>query len=263
MDKVAGNDVYARLYRHDTLSATQKRQSIAKPKRRHSQSCPLPDPALMTISGSSPQATLDGDPNDPHTLLKGVFQFYCRFGRTGARGPSETTMDNANFAKFCRECPRLVDHNFSAVDIDLTFVKVKAKGERRITYPMFLEALGIIATKKYPKQTLAGAVPMLLDVNISTLGCLDSALGTAKSPGKSVWRRKVSVIHEQPVDADPLKRDDTVGAEQVESVRNNQQLESLPEALPEAPVETTITMPPSAPSVAEKDLTRDFPTNNS
>jgi len=41
---------------------------------------------------TSPQATLRGDPNDPHTLLRGVFQFYCRYGRTGARGTAETTI---------------------------------------------------------------------------------------------------------------------------------------------------------------------------
>jgi hypothetical protein len=33
-----------------------------------------------------------GDPNDPHTLLKAVFHYYCRFGRTGARGVGEKTM---------------------------------------------------------------------------------------------------------------------------------------------------------------------------
>ncbi|KAF0774463.1 hypothetical protein AaE_001837 [Aphanomyces astaci] len=108
-----------------------------------------------------PQATLDGDPNDPHTLLRGVFQFYCRYGRTGAHGTSETTLDNANFAKFCRECPDLVGGSprFSTVDIDLIFVK-----------------------------GLTSALPTLLDAHIAKLSCLDSA----RSPGKSTWRRRVA-----------------------------------------------------------------------
>ncbi|RHY94500.1 hypothetical protein DYB37_002504 [Aphanomyces astaci] len=144
---------------------------------------------VMSLSAlPCPQATLDGDPNDPHTLLRGVFQFYCRYGRTGAHGTSETTLDNANFAKFCRECPDLVGGSprFSTVDIDLIFVKVKAKGARRISYPMFLEALGIIATKKYPAMGLTSALPTLLDAHIAKLSCLDSA----RSP--STWRRRVA-----------------------------------------------------------------------
>ncbi|RHY32147.1 hypothetical protein DYB32_002814 [Aphanomyces invadans] len=36
------------------------------------------------------------------------------------------------------------------VDVDLTFCKVKIKKERRITYAMFLEAIGIMALKKFP-----------------------------------------------------------------------------------------------------------------
>lgn len=35
---------------------------------------------------------VQGDPNDPHTLLKAVFHYYCRFGRTGAKGRSEKTL---------------------------------------------------------------------------------------------------------------------------------------------------------------------------
>jgi hypothetical protein len=55
-----------------------------------------------------------------------------------------------NFAKFCRECPNLVGTHFDRADIDLTFAKVKIKGERRIPYALFVEALGIMARKKYP-----------------------------------------------------------------------------------------------------------------
>jgi len=59
-------------------------------------------------------------------------------------------LDNTNFAKFCRECPELVGDHFSRIDIDLIFAKVKPKGERRINYNLYLEALGLIALKKYP-----------------------------------------------------------------------------------------------------------------
>ncbi|KAF0732335.1 hypothetical protein Ae201684_010621 [Aphanomyces euteiches] len=192
-------DVYSRLYDRGTFSATRKHTSD-KPKRsRSTRTCPLPDSPL----GSNPQVSLEGDLNDPHTLLRAVFQFYCRFGRTGAHGTSETTMDNANFAKFCRECPQLVGDNFSPVDIDLTFVKVKAKGERRISYVMFLEALGIIATKKYPDKSLAVALPLLLEMNVSTLSCLETAL----SPGRTSWRRKSSLTDGHSTKATKLERE--------------------------------------------------------
>lgn len=92
---------------------------------------------------------LCGDPNDPHTLLKAVFHYYCRFGRTGAKGAGEKTLDNANFSKLCRDCPGLLDNAFASTDVDLIFIKAKKKGERRINYARFLDALGMIAVQKY------------------------------------------------------------------------------------------------------------------
>lgn len=50
----------------------------------------------------------------------------------------------------CRECPELVDSRLTRTEIDLIFVKVKKKGERRINYARFLDALGLIAAEKYP-----------------------------------------------------------------------------------------------------------------
>ncbi|ETW03308.1 hypothetical protein, variant [Aphanomyces invadans] len=177
-------DVFTRLYGQVASSAATRKRPSDKIKHRRTirstKSCPLLDASVATMSVATPcpQATLDGDPNDPHTLLRGVFQFYCRYGRTGAHGTSEVTMDNANFAKFCRECPDLV---------------VKAKGVRRIAYPMFLEALGIIATKKYPDMALTSALPTLMDAHIAKLGCLDHA----RSPGKSTWRRRAAATEER------------------------------------------------------------------
>lgn len=114
---------------------------------------------------------VQGDPNDPHTLLKAVFHYYCRFGRTGAKGRSEKTLgtlhlapkppirsansialvsaDSANFSKLCRDCPDLIASDFRTTDVDLIFIKAKKKGERRINYTRFLDALGMIAIQKY------------------------------------------------------------------------------------------------------------------
>lgn len=58
-------------------------------------------------------------------------------------------VDNANFSKLCRDCPELLDARFTKTDVDLIFVKAKKKGERRINYTRFLDALGMIAIQKF------------------------------------------------------------------------------------------------------------------
>jgi hypothetical protein len=148
---------------------------------------PAPPPAPPSVerptSAPPVQEKLQGDPNDPHTLLKAVFHYYCRFGRTGPKGLGEKTLgtlaglvglvlmalerfrgpwfsrphvlplwviaDNSNFVKLCRDCPDLLDSSFGKTDVDLIFVKSKKKGERRINYARFLDALGMIAIQKY------------------------------------------------------------------------------------------------------------------
>jgi hypothetical protein len=55
------------------------RLMVQQPSPERSAPCPSP-------------VRLEGDPNDPHTLLRAVFHYYCRFGRTGSKGANETTM---------------------------------------------------------------------------------------------------------------------------------------------------------------------------
>jgi hypothetical protein len=43
-----------------------------------------------------------------------------------------------------------LDGNCTPTDVDLIFVKAKKKGERRVNYTRFLDALGMIAIQKYP-----------------------------------------------------------------------------------------------------------------
>ncbi|ETV85231.1 hypothetical protein H257_03043 [Aphanomyces astaci] len=159
-----------------------------------------------------PAVVLQGDTNDPHTLLRAVFQYYCRFGRTSTQGCStDVTLDNVNFAKFCRDCPHLIGPSFTLVDVDLTFCKVKLKRERRITYAMFLEAMGIMALKKYPNLALEVAVPKLLQEHIATLPCLRPGSSSPNrasvvcrvtpSPPKSPLRSPLSTLnHGQQLD---------------------------------------------------------------
>lgn len=57
--------------------------------------------------------------------------------------------DSFNFSKFTRECPDLLDKLLNPTEVDLIFVKCKAKTARRLTYGQFLDALSAMATVKY------------------------------------------------------------------------------------------------------------------
>lgn len=61
-------------------------------------------------------------------------------------------MDNAKFAKLCKDSG-LYKGGFTATDADLIFSKVKAKGERKISFQEFQGALTHIAAKKVSSST--------------------------------------------------------------------------------------------------------------
>lgn len=56
-------------------------------------------------------------------------------------------MDGRTFTKILKDC-KILDTKMTAVDADLIFAKVKAKGAKKITYAEFEEALRLVAAKK-------------------------------------------------------------------------------------------------------------------
>lgn len=96
--------------------------------------------------------------------LYAVFESFCQFGSTRdlSSTPSAKTnstsrlnqaqMDGSKFAKFTRDCD-LLDKTITPTEVDITFNKVKAKTERKITFAQFKEALKLIARKKYPSKS--------------------------------------------------------------------------------------------------------------
>lgn len=75
--------------------------------------------------------------------LQDAFEAFASFGT----GPQKD-MDNSHFSKMCKEC-HLIDKSFTTTDCDLLFNKVKAKGERKMTFAQFRDgALPEIAAKK-------------------------------------------------------------------------------------------------------------------
>ncbi|CAH0487123.1 unnamed protein product [Peronospora farinosa] len=142
---------------------------------------PIPDLVERPASTLSVSEKLHGDPNDPHTLLKAIFHYYCRFGRTGSR-------DNLNFVKLCRDSPDLLGPSLSKTDVDLIFVRSKKKGERRINYTRFLDALGMIAIQKYGDMALKASVPKLLEAYLAYLPCLLEL--TDGETVQAVWQKR-------------------------------------------------------------------------
>ena len=91
--------------------------------------------------------------------LHKVFIQFCSFG-AGQRG--DDRMDSAKFQKFNKDMNLMTKNpagsrSITRTDLDLIFTRVKAKGERKIDFNVFLEALYQIAeTKRTPfmKQSL-------------------------------------------------------------------------------------------------------------
>lgn len=75
--------------------------------------------------------------------LRKIFTSFASFA---VRVPIDD-LDGAKFSKLCRDA-KLLGKQFNAIDVDIVFAKVKVKGQRRITFDQFVNALGIISEKK-------------------------------------------------------------------------------------------------------------------
>jgi hypothetical protein len=85
--------------------------------------------------------------------LNQTFQQFANFGVTATtKSSGSVTMDNARFAKLCRDC-KLLDKNVTTVDVDIFFKKALVKGERRINFEQFQQALQLLAAKKYANDS--------------------------------------------------------------------------------------------------------------
>ena len=98
---------------------------------------PLSRPESLYGGDSVSNVTLPSEGVDPpfetSMHLQLLFQYYCRFGRSGTDHDIET-LDNAMYAKFTRDCPGLLQRPLTVAEADLLFSKHKTKALRRITY---------------------------------------------------------------------------------------------------------------------------------
>ncbi|GMH51122.1 hypothetical protein TrVE_jg4064 [Triparma verrucosa] len=81
-----------------------------------------------------------------------VFTEFASFGRHGIYNNTTPEMDSANWAKFLKACPMLVDHGITTSDIDLIFTSAKNKTDRKLNFSQFLEALVRVSAKKFPQE---------------------------------------------------------------------------------------------------------------
>lgn len=84
--------------------------------------------------------------SDAAAHLEDIFYAYCNFGSAG--GGRE--MDNAKFAKLCRESGLQDGRIVSPASVDITFSRVKPPGRRTIGFEDFIIAISELAHAKYP-----------------------------------------------------------------------------------------------------------------
>ncbi|KAI3652328.1 hypothetical protein MP228_003631 [Amoeboaphelidium protococcarum] len=80
------------------------------------------------------------------TRVRQTFEQFANFGSSSAE--KHETIDNAKFAKLCRDCG-IIDKKCTSVDVDIIFKKVVRKGERRIDFAEFQKALKQLSEKKF------------------------------------------------------------------------------------------------------------------
>ncbi|KAF4658947.1 hypothetical protein FOL47_007780 [Perkinsus chesapeaki] len=59
----------------------------------------------------------------------------------------DTLMEGRQFAKLCKDCELIADKGFTVNDIDIVFAKVRFRGERKIEFGQFMEALDDISRR--------------------------------------------------------------------------------------------------------------------
>lgn len=90
----------------------------------------------------------EGDSVELEKAVRQCYVGFCQFG-AGRTSSGNITMelDGSKFNKLAKECG-LVDKKFTSTSVDMIFSKVKPKGQKKISYELFLEALRHMAEQK-------------------------------------------------------------------------------------------------------------------
>ncbi|KAI8912823.1 P25-alpha [Gorgonomyces haynaldii] len=119
-----------------------------------------------------------------------VFESYCSFGssKTLSMNSMGGQMDGAKFAKLCKD-KKLISGKITSTDIDIIFNKVKEKTARKIGFPEFMEALKLIAAKKYEDKSQNDALGTLINDMLTNTSSLPSLNKTTKASTSDLTKR--------------------------------------------------------------------------
>lgn len=101
---------------------------------------PAPTRSPAPTTRSVPAAT---DTSSEAGSLHALFDRYCALG---AREAGAKSIDGPRFAKLCKD-GGLVGTKLTPTDVDILFSRAVTKGQRRLDYPQFVSALGLVAEK--------------------------------------------------------------------------------------------------------------------
>ncbi len=62
------------------------------------------------------------------------------------------SLDNAKFAKLCKDTKIVDNKRVTVTDVDILFNKAKPKGVRKMDWDSFLTAFQMLAEKKFPDR---------------------------------------------------------------------------------------------------------------
>ncbi|XP_059954226.1 tubulin polymerization-promoting protein family member 2 [Mesoplodon densirostris] len=83
---------------------------------------------------------------------------FQRFAVFGGLSSSGTEMNSKNFSKLCKDCGIMDDQRVTSTDVDIVFIKVKAKNARTITFQQFQEAMKELGQKQFKGKRLDEAL---------------------------------------------------------------------------------------------------------
>ncbi|XP_066572116.1 tubulin polymerization-promoting protein [Amia ocellicauda] len=115
-------------------------KSPLRPPSEHSK-----DRAHKHLS-SETNGTDEGASATELSALEDAFRKFAIHGDTRATGKE---MHGKNWSKLCKDCGIIDGKNITLTDVDIVFSKVKKKSCRTITYDQFIEALGVLAKKRF------------------------------------------------------------------------------------------------------------------
>jgi len=136
---------------------------------------PPTSPGLGASSSASSSDVPEMSASEVESKVALIYDYYCKYA------PESTSIDNVKWFKCINELGLIDSKKITKAEVDLTFTKAKMKGERRINFPGFYNAMTMIATKKYPSRSSELSALSTLLTKANPLGAIHNASGTDTS----------------------------------------------------------------------------------